>query len=110
MVLPAANAAAYDRMEQLRDPSHVRTLAREELGAAAAAAGLRELRWADYPFPTDLERLMLASFPEPGSAERVREMFESDVGVDRMGLSLKRKDGVITLIYPVAIVAGVKSA
>jgi len=110
MVLPALKAAAYDSMERLRDPSHVRTLAREELGAAAAAAGLRELRWADYPFSTNLERLMLASFPEPGSAERVREMFEADVGADRMGLSLKRTDGVITLIYPVAIVAGVKIA
>jgi SAM-dependent methyltransferase len=110
MVLPAAKAAAYDRMERLRDPSHVRTLAREELGAAAVAAGLRELRWADYAFSSDLERLMRASFPEPGSADRVRAMFEADVGVDRMGLGLKRTDDVITLIYPVAIVAGVKSA
>jgi SAM-dependent methyltransferase len=110
MVLSGAEAAAYDRMERLRDPSHVRTLSREQLGAAAVAAGLRGLRWADYRFSVGLERLMLASFPAPGNAERVGAMFEADVGFDRMGLSLRREGGVIKLTYPVAIVAGVKGA
>jgi len=110
MVLPAQQATAYDRMERLRDPSHVRTLSREALGSAAAAAGLRDLRWADYLFSVDLERLMRASFPKPGDAERVRALFEADVGVDRMGLGLRREGGVITLSYPVCIVAGSKGA
>ena len=110
MVLPPHEAAAYDRMERLRDPSHVRTLSRETLGAAATAAGLRELRWADYAFSIDLERLMRASFPHAGDAQRVRAMFESDVGVDRMGLGLRRAGSVITLAYPVVIVSGTKAA
>lgn len=110
MVLPPREAAAYDRMERLRDPSHVRTLSREALGAAAAAAGLRDLRWADYRFTVDLERLMRASFPNAGDAGRVRALFEADLGADRMGLGLKREGGAITLTYPVAIVAGTKAA
>jgi len=108
MVLPAAKAKAYDRMERLRDPSHVRTLSREELGRLAVAAGLRDLRWADYRFEFDVERLMRASFPKEGDAARVRAMLESDAGIDRMGLTLRRADGVVTLTYPVAIVAGAK--
>lgn len=108
MVLPPRLAAAYDRMERLRDPSHVRTLSREELGAVAVAAGLRDLRRADYLFSIDLERLLRSSFPEPGNAERVRAIFEADVGPDRMGLGLQRENGTITLTYPVAIVAGTK--
>lgn len=110
LVLPPAQAAVYDRMERLRDPSHVRTLSREALGAAAAAAGLRDLRWADYSFSIDLERLMRGSFPTPGDVERVHAMFEADVGVDRMGLGLQREGGLITLTYPVAIVSGTKAA
>jgi hypothetical protein len=97
-------------MERLRDPSHVRTLSREELRAAAVAAGLRDLRMADYLFSLDLERLMRSSFPAPGDAQRVRALFEADVGVDRMGLNLRRESGMITLCYPVAIVAGSRAA
>ena len=110
MVLPRAQGVAYDRMERLRDPSHVRTLAREELVALAIGAGLRELRCADYRFSIDLERLLRSSFPEPGNGERVRALFEADVGVDRMGLDLRREGGVITLTYPVSIVAGSKGS
>ena len=110
MVLPRAQCAAYDRMERMRDPSHVRTLAREDLVTLAIGAGLRELRCADYLFTVDLGRLMKASFPLPGNAERVREMFEADVGIDRMGLSLRREDGFISLTFPVAIVSGARPA
>lgn len=110
MVLPRAQGTAYDRMERLRDPSHVRTLTREELATLAIGAGLRDLRRADYAFSLDLERLMRSSFPGPGSAERVRALFGADVGVDRMGLGLRREGGAITLTYPVAIVAGTKAA
>jgi SAM-dependent methyltransferase len=108
MVLPRSKAAVYDRMERLRDPSHVRTLSREELGSLAVAAGIRELRWADYLFEIDLARLMRASFPRFGDAERVQAMFEADLGVDAMGLSLSRNGGEIRLAYPVSIVAGTK--
>jgi len=109
MVLPREQGIAYDRMERLRDPSHVRTLSRDELVALAVGAGLRELRLANYLFTVELERLMKASFPRPGDAERVRALFEADLGVDRMGLSLMRADG-ISLTYPVLIVSGVTPA
>jgi hypothetical protein len=108
MVLAAPKAAAYDRMERLRDPSHVRTLSREDLGILAAGAGLHDLRWNDYLFEIDLGRLMRASFPRPGDTERIRAMLEADIGVDAMGLSLSRKGAETRLGYPVAIVAGTK--
>jgi ubiquinone/menaquinone biosynthesis C-methylase UbiE len=107
MVLPREQGVAYDRMERLRDPSHVRTLSREDLTALAVAAGLRELRLANYLFTVELQRLLKASFPRPGDAERVRALFEADVGVDRMGLSLERAED-ISLTYPVLIVSGIK--
>jgi hypothetical protein len=93
-------AASFARL-----PSHE---AATGLGSLAAAAGLRELRWADYLFEIDLERLMRASFPRPGEAERVRAMLEADVGVEAMGLSASRNGPEMRLRYPVAIVAGTK--
>jgi hypothetical protein len=57
-----------------------------------------------------LDSLMRASFPAPGDAERVRALFEADVGVDRMGLALERVDGEVHLTYPVSIIAGTKAA
>ena len=110
LALQPEQAAAYDRMERLRDPSHVRTLARETLLALATSAGLRDLQCADYRFSIDLERLMRGSFPDRGRAGRVREMLEADVGIDRMGLRLARVDGTVTITYPVTIVAGAKPA
>ena len=107
MVLPAPQAAAYDGMERLRDPSHVRTLSREELGDLAVAAGLRDLRWAGYLFEFDVDRLMRASFPRQGDAALVRAMLESDADVDRMGLGLRREGEALVFAYPVAIVSGV---
>jgi SAM-dependent methyltransferase len=108
MVLPAPKAAAYDRMERLRDPSHVRTFSREDLGLLAAAVGIHDLRWADYLFEIDVSRLMRASFPRPGDAGRVRAMLEGDIGVNALGLSLSRNGAETRLAYPVVIVAGMK--
>jgi SAM-dependent methyltransferase len=110
MVLPEEQGAAYDRMERLRDPSHVRTLTPGQLRSSAVAAGLRELRCAGYSFTVSLDTLMRASFPAPGDAERVRALFEADVGVDRMGLGLERIEGIVHLTYPVSIVSGTKAA
>ena len=53
MVLPRAQGAAYDRMERLRDPSHVRTLTRESLVALAVGAGpARSCAARTMPFPS----------------------------------------------------------
>lgn len=108
MVLAREQGAAYDRMERLRDPSHVRTLTREGLIALAVGAGLRDIRCANYLFTVTLDLLLKSSFPRPGDAGRVRAMFEADVGANRMGLSLSRQNGGIELTYPVVIVSGTK--
>lgn len=95
-------------MECLRDPSHVRTLSRQELGSLAASAGLSHQRWADYLFASDVDRLMRASFRNPGDEARVRAMLEADVGQDALGLGLHRAGNSIRLTYPIAIVSGAR--
>ena len=108
LVLPPGKVAAYDRMERLRDPSHVRVLTEAELRGLLAAVGFVDLRRAGYLFELELEALLQASFPRSGDAGRVRELIEADVGVDALGIGAHRFGGAVRIAYPIAVVAGVK--
>ena len=51
-------AEAYNRVEKLRDPSHVRALSLEELTSLCHDAGLWGLRTAFYKLEMELETLL----------------------------------------------------
>jgi ubiquinone/menaquinone biosynthesis C-methylase UbiE len=97
---------AYDRVEKLLDPSHVRALSVEELTNLFHNAGLRNLKTAFYKWEMELEVLLGASFPSPGDADRVRQTFAEDVGVNRLGLGAHRKDGAIHFAFPIVVIVG----
>ena len=106
LVLPLEKVATYDRMERLRDPSHVGILTEVELRELLTAVGLVDLRWAGYLFELELEALMQASFPRPGDASRVRELVEADIGVDKLGIGIHGLDGAVRIAYPIVVAAG----
>jgi ubiquinone/menaquinone biosynthesis C-methylase UbiE len=108
LVLPPEYGRAYDCMEKLRDPSHVRVLSNAEVGKLMSRVGLVDLRWAGYLFELELSTLLRASFPHPGDADRVREMFEQDVGLNQLGIGVHRSGGEIRFAYPIVVVAGRK--
>src|SRR6185312_6411891 len=62
-------AAAFNRMERLRDPSHVRALPLAELKALFPAAGLTEAKCTFYELRDELENLLARSFPNAGDAD-----------------------------------------
>jgi SAM-dependent methyltransferase len=99
-------AEAYDRVEKLRDPSHVRALSAAELLELCHAAGLRNVQSARFKLPMRLETILAASFPGPGDADRIREIFAADIGVDRLGVGAHRRDGAIHFAFPIIVVAG----
>jgi SAM-dependent methyltransferase len=99
-------AEAYNRVEKLRDPSHVRALSLEELTGLCRDAGLGDVKTAFYKLEMDLERLLAASFPNPGDADRIRRTFEDDLGADRLGLGAVRRDGAIHFAFPIAVLVG----
>lgn len=80
----------YDRMERLRDPSHTRALPPAEL--ESLFAGLTDVRRAFYRYPVGVDELLSRSFPDPGGADRFREMVAADVGVDRIGIGATRDE------------------
>jgi SAM-dependent methyltransferase len=98
-------AAGLNRMEKLRDPSHARTLPLAELRGLFADAGLPAPRETFYDVRGELERLLAASFPEPGDIPVIRQMFADSLADDGLGMKTKRKDGMILLSYPIAILA-----
>src|SRR5947207_11537349 len=66
---------ALNRVELLRDPSHVRALPLAEHVALFKAAGLPEPRVTHYRLEGELESLISRSFPRPGDDATLRTIF-----------------------------------
>jgi ubiquinone/menaquinone biosynthesis C-methylase UbiE len=101
---------AFDRMERLRDPSHVRALPLPELTALFAGAGLTDVQTRFYRHAFALEQVLAGSFPAaPPDADEVRRLVAADVGVDRLGVQARRDDaGALHIAYPIAVLRGRK--
>ena len=103
-----AKAAAFNRMERLRDPSHARAMPRAELTDLFTSVGLPAPRLTHYQLKTDLESLLARSFPERGDADKIREMFHAALEDDNLGIPVHKEEGKIHLAYPIAILTSQK--
>jgi SAM-dependent methyltransferase len=101
---PARDKAdAFNAVERLRDPSHVRAMSVDELREMFVGAGLGEPRVESYRLEGELEDLLRRSFPNEGDADRIREIFERSLVDDALDMATRRKDGKIYYAFPVAI-------
>jgi ubiquinone/menaquinone biosynthesis C-methylase UbiE len=98
-------AAALNRMERLRDPSHTRALPLAELRSLFVNAGAKEPRVTCYDVRADLDGLMATSFPAPEDAPVIRQMFADSIADDGLGMKTKAKGDKILLSYPIAVLA-----
>lgn len=105
---PAPDKAdAFNRLEVLRDPSHVRALPPGELLGLFRAVGLPEPHVTPYRLEGELEGLLKRSFPRPGDDDRIRAMFRDALADDFLGIEPRRDGDLIRYGYPVVIlVAG----
>jgi SAM-dependent methyltransferase len=103
-------AEAYNRVEKLRDPSHVRALSLEELTGLCQDAELRDVRTGFYKLDVPLEELLARSFPNPGDADCIRQTFADDISVDRLGVGAHHRDGAIHFAFPIVVIVGQKVA
>jgi ubiquinone/menaquinone biosynthesis C-methylase UbiE len=96
---------AFDAMERLRDPSHVRALTRAELEDLGQRAGLKAAASGFYRMETGLDALLARSFPVPGGGAQIRAMIESDIraGSDRLGVAAKHAEGGVLIGFPVSV-------
>jgi ubiquinone/menaquinone biosynthesis C-methylase UbiE len=100
-------ADAFNAVERLRDPSHVRAMPVEELRDMFRSAGLNDPGIATYRLEGELEDLLRRSFPNQGDADRIREIFEQSLVDDGLDMATRRKDGKIYYGFPVAILVSI---
>jgi ubiquinone/menaquinone biosynthesis C-methylase UbiE len=99
----SGKAGAFNDMERLRDPSHVRAMPVEELRGMFRSAGLAEPHVERYRLEGELEDLLRRSFPNEGDAERIRDIFERSLSDDALDMATRREAGKIYYAFPVAI-------
>jgi len=104
----AAKGAEFNRMELLRDPSHVRALPVSELKALFPAAGLPEAKITFYELRDELENLLGRSFPNSGDDDRIREIFTASARDDRLGIPIRIEGTQVHYAYPVAVLAATR--
>jgi len=98
-----AKAAEFNRMEKLRDPSHVRAMPRAELEGLFGQVGLSAPEWTPYRLEGEIEGLLSRSFPLPGDADKIRALFAASIEDDRLGIPIRRDGAEIRYAYPVAV-------
>lgn len=98
-----ARAAAMNRMERLKDPSTSTVLPLSALQRLFRDAGLAPSAVDHYRLAFDLEGMLSRAFPNPGDADRVREIFAAAVDDDAIAMGVHRRGDAIHAAYPVAI-------
>ena len=96
-------AAAYNRMEKLRDPSHVRGLTLAELEQLFQQTALPTPRQTFYRLEGEVEDLLRRSFPNPGDADKIRQKFVKALDDDGLGMNVRRQGDKIRFAYPIAV-------
>lgn len=105
-----AKAAEFNRLERLRDPSHMRSLTLTELKALFGEAGLPEPEVSFYELQDEVRNLLARSFPEPGDEAKIIELFKASAADDRLGVPVLIDGERIRYAYPVAILAAQRPA
>ena len=100
-----AKAAEFNRLERLRDPSHMRSLTLAELKGLFAEASLPEPEARFYELRDEVRNLLARSFPEPGDDAKIVELFKASAVDDRLGVPVRIEGDRIHYAYPVAILA-----
>jgi ubiquinone/menaquinone biosynthesis C-methylase UbiE len=102
-------AQTWNRLETLRDPSHVRCLSLPELKELFPQAGLPAPKEAQYELRDTVTSLLGRSFPKPGDDEKIIAMFDRHVDDGSLGIPpARREGGEIRYVYPVAILAAAR--
>jgi ubiquinone/menaquinone biosynthesis C-methylase UbiE len=100
-------AEAYNHRERLRDPTHIRALAKDELAAAMEGAGLELDHTIERDQPLPLQRWLAQSSPPEEVAARIRADLEAELdGGEPTGMRPQRRDGELHFTQRWVIVVG----
>jgi len=100
----AVKAAAYHRVEKLRDPSHVRALSLSELKGLFTGVGLAASETV-YQLPVELNDLLARAFPDPGDLAKIAATFTAAAVDNRLGIPVRRDGDKVHIAYQAVILA-----
>jgi SAM-dependent methyltransferase len=98
-------AAEYNRIERLRDPSHARALSLSELAGLFNDCGLGEPRITRYELSVELKDLLARAFANPGDEAEIAAVFAAAAMDGRLGIPVRRLGEAIQIGYQAAILA-----
>ena len=104
-------AAAHNRLERLRDPSHTRAMHIDELRQIAEATGLEIVRTSRADVELNVERWMDLTNTGPEARVAIRQAMEEELaGGALTGMRPSRKDGELVFSHAWVILVGQKPA
>lgn len=103
-----AKAAAFNRMERLRDPSTAEFLTLATLHTLFAGAGFAKPEARFFQVPAEREQMVTRSFPAGDDYDGLRRMIDASVAGDAMGVAARRGGGTVLFAYPSVILVAAK--
>jgi ubiquinone/menaquinone biosynthesis C-methylase UbiE len=104
-----AVAVTYNRLERLRDPSHVRALTADELQRLMRETGLDVIHTAPRDVEVHLDRWLDLTRAAPAARATIREALTQDLqGLKTTGMRPYRRDQELRFLQAWLIVVGVK--
>ena len=101
---------AFNQVERIRDPSHVRALTITELKSMMQEAGLTNIKTGHYKVTHQLYEHLQTSFPQnPEDLDKTRQIFAEDIRKNRLGLEIHFEErNAIHFAIPITIMVGEK--
>ena len=104
-----AIAVTYNHLERLRDPSHVRALAADELPRLMQETGLKIVHRSSRDVEVDLDRWLDLTHAGPAARETIREALTQDIhGLKTTGMRPYMRDHELKFLHAWHIVVGLK--
>ncbi len=104
----AAKSEYQNKMENLRDPSHIKHYMASEIERMLQEAGLVVVDRVGGSSVFDFGHWIGMADPPVGNVKRIREMMRASMDGDRSGLDVRVEDGRMVFSYTTAIVVGMK--
>lgn len=102
----------YNKVEKLRDPSHVKAFTFKSLRSLMEESGLVNLENKCQNLEMELDKLLDASFPNHGNKEKIQHLFKEDVKQDNLGMKSFLKENnnnnKIYFYFPISMLLGYK--
>jgi hypothetical protein len=102
-------AVEFNRVERLRDPSHVRSLGLSALLDLFARVGLPEPRATLYELRVEVRDLLARAFPNPGDEIEIVKTFRASAADGRLGIPIHLHGDNVHVTYRAAILAACAS-